>query len=263
MILDDILASKRAEIASLRPGPARQAHGARVAALARARGEPLRLVTEIKFKSPSAGPLSRVLSAGERAVAYARAGASMISVLCDGPFFDGGFHHLEEARAALDAESLGTPLLAKEFVLDERQIREAASRGADAVLLIARIVSAPALAALVAASRALGLEPLVEIVTEDELAAALDAHATLVGVNARDLDTLVIDPDRARRVLAAIPDTCIAVHLSGLRGPEDVRAVAGTDADAALVGEALMRRDDPEQLLRAMVESSALPWHPE
>jgi indole-3-glycerol phosphate synthase len=263
MILDEIVASKRAEIASLRPGPVRQAHGERVAALARAHGEPLRLVTEIKFKSPSAGPLSRVLSAAERAVAYARAGASMISVLCDGPFFDGGFHHLEEARAALDRAGLSTPLLAKEFVLDEKQIREAASRGADAVLLIARIVSPPLLAALVASSRALRLEPLVEIVSEDELAVALEADANLIGVNARDLDTLVIDPERARRVLAAIPDTCIAVHLSGLRGPEDVRAIAGTDVDAALVGEALMRQDDPTPLLRSLVKSSAASEHPE
>jgi indole-3-glycerol phosphate synthase len=263
MILDEIVASKRAEIVALAPGPPRRARGERVFALARPVGEALRFVTEIKFKSPSAGPLSRALSAGERAVAYARAGASMISVLCDGPFFDGGFHHLAEARAALDAVGLATPLLAKEFVLDERQIREAASRGADAVLLIARIVSPEALAQLVASARATGLEPLVEIVSEAELAFALAADAKVIGVNARDLDTLVMDHDRARRVLAAIPDTCIAVHLSGLRGPEDVVPIARTDVDAALVGEALMRQADPMPLLRAMVESSALPGHPE
>ena len=262
-VLDDILRSKREEIALLQKTPCKRhlegagPRGARVApALVRGPGEPLRLLTEIKRRSPSAGALSTALSVGARALAYARAGASMISVLCDGPFFDGGWHHVVEARQSLEAAGLAVPILAKEFVLDERQIEEAAACGADAVLLIVRIVERARLARLVERARAAGLEPLVEVVSEDEVAAAVDADAKVIGVNARDLDTLVMDAARAARVLAAIPDDRIAVHLSGLKRPEDVTAVARTDADAALMGEALMRQDDPTPLLRAMLEAA-------
>ncbi|MBX3264390.1 MAG: indole-3-glycerol-phosphate synthase [Labilithrix sp.] len=213
-------------------------------------------MTEIKRRSPSAGALSTALSVAERALSYARAGASMISVLCDARFFDGGFAHLAEARGALDAAGLAVPLLAKEFVLHERQLEEAAAAGADAALLIARIVDRAHLIRLAARARTLGLEPLIEVVTEDEVDAALAAGATVVGVNARDLDTLVMDAARAARVLAAVPDDRIAVHLSGLKGPEDVAAVAKTDVDAALMGEALMREDDPTRLLEAMLAAA-------
>ncbi|MDF2693504.1 MAG: Indole-3-glycerol phosphate synthase [Labilithrix sp.] len=261
-VLDKILQAKREEIAALagvRPSP-RSSGGPRgasvVSRLVRQRSEPLRLVTEIKRRSPSAGPLSTKLSVAERALAYARGGAAMISVLCDARFFDGGWSHLAEARAALDAAALATPLLAKEFVLDGRQIEEAAASGADAVLLIARIVDHVALAVLVRQARALGLEPLVEVVTEDELSAALDADAKVIGVNARDLDTLEMDAPRAARVLSRIPDDRVAIHLSGLKGPDDVAAVAKTRADAALMGEALMRKDDPGPLLRSMIDAS-------
>jgi indole-3-glycerol phosphate synthase len=262
-VLDGILRAKREEIAALAATPrhdlrarARKA-GERgedvVSSLLRRQTDALRLVTEIKRRSPSAGPLSTALSVADRALAYARGGASMISVLCDARFFDGGWHHLVEARSALDAAGLATPLLAKEFVLDARQIEEAAASGAASVLLIARIVDHDTLAVLVARARELGLEPLVEVVTEDELSAALDADAKVIGVNARDLDTLVMDAARAARVLGAVPDDRIAIHLSGLKGPDHVAAVAETRADAALIGEALMRQDDPAPLLRAML----------
>jgi indole-3-glycerol phosphate synthase len=254
MVLDAILRTKRAEIDTLvvraervppRPGSVVQAL---------LRKDRLRLISEIKHKSPSAGPLSTALSAGDRALAYARAGASMISVLCDREFFGGGWEHLIEARTALDRASLATPLLAKEFILDERQLEQAAACGADAALLIVRIVEYDRLPALVDKARTLGLEPLVEIVNEDELSAAIDAGAKVIGVNARDLDTLGMDATRTARVLAAIPDDVVAVHLSGLKTPADVRRIAETKVDAALIGEALMREDDPTALLKAMVE---------
>lgn len=261
-VLEQILDTKREEIALLARTPcesrlAGEPRGARVVpALLRERGEALRLILEIKRRSPSAGRLSTTLSVAERALAYARAGASMISVLCDARFFDGGWDHVAIARHALDAAGFGTPILAKEFVLDERQVDEAAARGADAVLLIVRIVDRDRLVRLVAHARAVGLEPLVEVVTEDELSAALDAGANVIGVNARDLDTLEMDPARAARVLAAVPVDRLAVHLSGLRGPDDVRVVAGSNVDAALLGEALMRHDDPTSLLRAVVDAA-------
>lgn len=262
-VLDEILRTKRDEIAALKrtpcaPGTRGKPRSATVvpALLRRRPADPLRLVTEIKRRSPSAGALSTILSVGDRALAYARAGASMISVLCDTKYFDGGFAHLVEARHALDAAGHPVPLLAKEFVLDERQLEEAAACGADAALLIARIVEPAHLRRLVDRARAFGLEPLVEVVTEDELSAAIDADAKVIGVNARDLDTLAMDAARAARVLAAIPADRIAVHLSGLKGPDDVAAVARTSVDAALMGEALMRQDDPSPLLRSMLEAA-------
>lgn len=263
-VLDEILAAKNEEVALLaKTRPDVDAYAIAIARrniverLLRRRGEPLRLITENKRRSPSAGPLSTVLSVAERAVAYARGGASMISVLCDARFFGGSFAHLVEARRALDEAKLDVPLLAKEFIIDARQLEEAAASGADSALLIARIVAPELLRELTAKARDLGLEPLVEVVTDDELCAAIDADAKVIGVNARDLDTLVMDPARAARVLAAIPDDRVAVHLSGLKGPDDVRAVAASDVDAALIGEALMREDDPSALLRAMVIAGA------
>jgi indole-3-glycerol phosphate synthase len=262
-VLDAILEAKRREIAELAATPARNTGTARgprvVATLRRSSQDPLRLITEIKRRSPSAGPLSTALTVAERAIAYAQNGAAMISVLCDRPFFDGGFEHLAQVRAALDDAGLAVPLLAKEFVLEARQIDEAAANGADAVLLIARIVSAQDLGRLVARARALRLEPLVEVVTEAEVDVALAADASVIGVNARDLDTLVMDRARAERVLAAIPKDRVALHLSGLKGPEDVATVARTRVDGALIGEALMRQDDPSEMLRAMVAASFAP----
>jgi indole-3-glycerol phosphate synthase len=256
-LLAEILASKRRELEALRGRPRERAAEHRAIDVARVlrrdAGEPLRLVGEVKRKSPSAGALSTRLAPDARALAYAESGASMVSVLCDAPFFDGAWNHLAAARRALDACGRSVPLLAKEFVLDGRQIEEAVDRGADAVLLIARIVDAARLRDLAAAARALGIEPLVEVVDERELEAALGAGARVVGVNARDLDTLTMDAARAARVLASVPHDVVAVHLSGLRSEDDVRAIAASRADAALVGEALMREDDPRPLLRRLV----------
>jgi indole-3-glycerol phosphate synthase len=257
--LERILASKQSDVEALRSRP--RTPSARrtldvLSALRRDAG-PLRLLAEVKLRSPSAGPLSRALAPDLRAVAYAETGAAAVSILCDGPFFDGAWEHLGGARARFDEAGLAVPLLAKEFVLDERQVLEARDRGADAVLLIARIVDAPALARLAGVARDEGLEPLVEVTDERELEAALQAGARLVGVNARDLDTLAMDAARAARVLAAIPREVVAVHLSGLRDPADIARIARSRADAALVGEALMRDDDPRPRLRALVDAAA------
>jgi indole-3-glycerol phosphate synthase len=257
--LAQILASKGAEVQALRASA--RSRSARepldVVGALRRDGGALRLLAEVKLRSPSAGPLSRALVPEARALAYAEAGATMVSVLCDGPFFDGDWAHLGAARARLDEAGFSVPLLAKEFVLDERQVQEARDRGADAVLLIARIVDGQTLARLADAARGEGLEPLVEVTDEQELDAALRARARVVGVNTRDLDTLGMDAARAARVLDAIPRGVVAVHLSGLRDPGDIARMAATRADAALVGEALMRDDDPRPRLRAMVDATA------
>lgn len=250
-VLDRIVAAKRDEVARLRASPIapRRAPPPRslAGALRRPPAEPLRIVAEIKHRSPSAGALSRALSPAERARSYAAAGATAVSVLCDGPFFDGSYEDLAQARSAVEV-----PVLCKEFVLDPAQVARADAAGADAVLLVVRLLDDRELLELVGACRARGLDALVEVADERELERALAAGADLVGVNARDLDTLGMDAVRAARVLAAIPHDVVAVHLSGLRDADAVGPIARGRADAALVGEALMRLDDPAPLLRAM-----------
>ncbi|MGH7270285.1 MAG: indole-3-glycerol phosphate synthase TrpC [Polyangiaceae bacterium] len=257
-LLADILANKQREVDALRRTPRTGVSRESIDVLAALRRkDPLcvRIIAEVKLRSPSAGVLSHALSPADRAVAYAEAGAAMVSILCDGPHFEGSFEHLTSARARLDGAGTPIPLLAKEFVVDERQIAEARDRGADAVLLIARIVSPARLAELAAAARAEHIEPFVEVIDERELEAALAARARVVGVNARDLDSLRIDVACTGRVLAAIPRGVVAVHLSGLRQPSDVAEIARGRADAALVGEALMRKDDPRALLSSLVSA--------
>lgn len=250
-LLARILEQKQADVAELRtrklpaPGPLRPVQ------LKRAAGEGLRLITEIKRRSPSAGALSTTLSVAARAASYERGGSSMISVLCDSAFFDGAFEHLSEARAACQL-----PILCKEFVIEEVQLDAARAYGADAVLLIVRCLSPERLSLLVGAARERGLEPIVEVTTHEESQHALDAGATVVGVNARDLDTLVMNPERAQAVLAALPDHVARAHFSGLGTAEAVAKVTRGPADAALIGEALMRKDDPEPLLRELASAA-------
>jgi len=251
-VLDEILVQKARELPELRsrrlpaPPPVRKLGLARVTG-----ADPLRLITEIKLRSPSAGALSRTLSVTERALAYERAGATMLSVLCDSRFFDGSFEHLAAARAAT-----ALPLLCKEFVIDERQLDAARAYGADAVLLIVRCVPPARTRELVAGARERELVPFVEVANEEEVRIAVDAGAELIGVNARDLDTLAMDRSRAARVMAAIPPGVVRVHLSGLSKPDDVRDIRQGGADAALVGEALMRADDPTPLLTSLVAAA-------
>jgi indole-3-glycerol phosphate synthase len=249
-VLARILAKKRDELRALRalklPAPP-----ARRAFSLRRNSGAIQLIGEIKFRSPSAGPLSTALSVAERAQVYERAGASMVSVLCDASFFDGSFEHLSQARAAC-----GLPLLCKEFVIDECQLDAARAYGADSVLLIARCLDGKRLHELTQAARARNLEPFVEVVSDEESELAIAAGATLIGVNARDLDTLMMDAPRAAGMLAALPSTVTRVHFSGIAGPEDVRRLRGSPADAALIGEALMREADPEVRLRSLVAAA-------
>lgn len=250
--LERILATKSDEVAELVGVTLPVPPPRRFVALSRPPGTPLRLIAEIKRRSPSAGPLSTVLGVGERAAAYERAGAAMISVLCDRTYFDGDPIHLRAART-----STRVPLLCKDFIIHERQLAVARAFGADAALLIARCVSPPGLLELIAAARIHDLVPFVEVTTEAEIEAAIAGHAPIIGVNARDLDTMEIDFERARRVLAAIPPGTTRVHLSGIQDPADVHALAATSADAALVGEILMRADDPEPVLRSLARAAS------
>lgn len=250
-VLAEILAEKAANVAALRTRKLPAPPPVRPLSLRRGPGEPLRLIAEIKFRSPSAGALSSVLGVAERAAAYERAGASMLSVLTDQRFFGGSWENLAEAR-----KSSRLPILCKEFVIDEIQLDAARAFGADAVLIIVRCVTPERLRPLVEGARARELEPFVEITNDEEARLALDAGATLVGVNSRDLDALVIDPERAASTLARLPESVTSAHLSGLKKPADVEKVQKTRAHAALIGEALMRVDDPEPLLRTLVAAA-------
>jgi indole-3-glycerol phosphate synthase len=252
-VLDEILSRKRSELPELRrrvlpPFPKRVP----AVDLRRAPDGTLRILAENKRRSPSAGNLSTVLGVAERAAAYERAGASLISVLCDNHFFGGDYEDLHRAR-----EGSSLPLLCKEFIIDEIQLDCALAYGASAALLIVRCLSDEALERLLPATIARGLLPVVEVATEAEAELALRAGATTIGVNARDLDTLEMRRDRAAAILRDLPKHVIKLHLSGLSKPEDVRQVFDGPADAALIGEVLMRQDDPEPLLRSLVAAAA------
>ncbi|HEY2916804.1 MAG TPA: tryptophan synthase subunit beta [Candidatus Limnocylindrales bacterium] len=215
----------------------------------------LHLIAELKRASPSAGAIAaQGFDLVARARAYERGGATAISVLCEPHWFGGSLADLEAVRAAVSV-----PVLAKEFIVDPRQLQLVRAAGADAVLLIAGLQPKPSLARLVSQALDLGLEPLVEAHDARELEAALSSGARIIGVNNRDLRTLGVDPERAARLRAAIPDDRLAVAESGVRDAATIRAWRAVGYDAALVGELLVRSSDPEAAARALVHAGAVP----
>ncbi|MEY4513858.1 MAG: hypothetical protein RLZZ450_5980 [Pseudomonadota bacterium] len=213
-----------------------------IAALRRGPGQPPRVIAEIKLRSPSAGEI-RPRVAGELATiaaGYQRGGAAAISVLCDGPGFGGS--PLDVRRVAARVQR---PVLFKEFVLDPVQVDCARAVGASYVLLLVRVLSDAELRRLIREVRARGLEPVVEAADADELARALATDAAIVGVNARDLRSFTVDKHHAGALIDTIPSDRVAVFMSGVRTREDFVRVAGTRADAVLIGEGLMRDANP------------------
>jgi indole-3-glycerol phosphate synthase len=213
------------------------------------RRERVRVVAEVKRRSPSAGVIRDDLEPGERAVLYAEHGAAAISVLTDGPHFGGSVADLR-----LAASKVTVPVLRKDFILDELQIVEARAAGAAAVLLIVRALSPERLRSLLTSARSAGLDALVEVHTEAELTRALEAGADIVGVNSRDLDTFRIDVASAWKLLATVPGEVVAVAESGMHARADVERAAAAGADAALIGTALSAAADPARLLRELAE---------
>jgi indole-3-glycerol phosphate synthase len=251
-LLTDIINQKRSELPALRSRKLPTPPVARPAVdLRRRPGQPLHFICEIKLRSPSAGPLSTRLSVAERARSYEQNGAHMVSVLCDSAYFDGNYEHLSLARSACSL-----PLLCKEFIVDECQLDAASAFGASAVLLIARCLNPTELARLMRAAEERSLTPLVEVYTPAEAQLALDSGATFIGVNARDLDSLQMDTERANRIIQDMPSSVVVAHLSGVKTPEDVRRVSSGRADAALMGEILMRKDDPAETLAHLVSAA-------
>jgi indole-3-glycerol phosphate synthase len=260
VILDAILAHKRHEVAERRAArPLSAVQSALESAPAvrpfdvALRQPGVSVIAEIKRKSPSGGELRPGASASELASTYGANGAAALSVLTDEHYFGGRDADLIEARAAS-----GRPVLRKDFVIDPYQIYEARAIGADAVLLIVRALADGELAELLSLAHRLGLAALVETHSAAEVERALAAGARIVGVNNRDLDTLVTDPSLALRLRSLVPPDCIYVAESGVSAPEQIAALRDVGADAVLIGEALVRATDPGSTLRALVAAGSL-----
>lgn len=227
-----------------RLGPARRGRPFSEALIA----EGISLIAEMKRASPSRGPIRPGASVTEVVSAYQRAGARAVSVLTEPAYFDGSLDDLVEARSACDL-----PLLRKDFVVDEYQLLEARAAGADAVLLIVAALEGGRLAELIAAASDLGMDSLVEVHDEDEVEAAVDAGAEVIGINNRDLHSLEVDLDTSFRLLADVPAGTVVVAESGISYAEDVERLERAGVDAILVGEALMRADDPVRAVRELL----------
>jgi indole-3-glycerol phosphate synthase len=256
-VLDEILATKIDEVTLLRQPQTRDllrdhAIGAPATrdfagALRRDDGT-LAVIGELKRRSPSKGDLAPDLDPGPAAKAYEAGGAAALSVLTDRPYFGGTVADLQAAR-----EATSLPVLRKDFTIDEIQVYEARAIGADAVLLIcAAVPDDTLLADLHALADELGMAVLVETHDSDEIDRALRAGAEIVGVNSRDLATFAEDLDIAGSLASALPPGVIAVAESAIRAPADARRMADAGFDAVLVGEALVRADDPTALVRAL-----------
>ena len=249
--LERIRPVKEAEVAALRTlqalePPRRSGPPVRDFAAALRGGE--RLIAEVKRCSPS-DPGFRQDAAVERlAAVYQRSGAAAISIVTDRANFGTSLDDVAALRAAS-----GLPVLAKDFVIDEVQVRAAWGAGADAVLLIARMLTPARLAELLACVRGLGMESLVECHDEADIAAALAAGATLVGLNNRDLNALTTDVGLTARMLPLLPDGVVKVAESGIDRRAQVTELAALGADAFLVGHALLKHADPGRKLRQLL----------
>ena len=205
------------------------------------------VIAELKRRSPSKGALDESLDAAERTRTYELGGAAALSILTEPSRFGGSLSDLRDARAAV-----ALPLLRKDFITSAVQLLEARAFGASAALLIARALRPAELRALAAEAVFLGLTPLIEVRDEAELAEAVAIERAVIGVNNRDLETLVIDPAVGARLIPQIPADRIAVYESGIASADDVRRAAALGADAVLVGSLLSTSADPAQAVRAL-----------
>jgi indole-3-glycerol phosphate synthase len=204
------------------------------------------VIAEVKRASPSAGPIADV-DPGALAREYEAAGAAAISVLTEPRHFGGA---LADLRAAHLATSV--PVLRKDFLVHPVQLMEARVEGADAVLLIAAALAELELKAMLAAAGDLGLGTIVETHSAEDLEKAIDTGCKVIGVNARDLETLEVDPDRTLELLPRVPEDRIAVFESGISTREQVERAVEAGARGVLIGEALMRAADPREKIREL-----------
>jgi len=248
-ILDRIVETKRRELEALR---GRRSELERLAADAGsprdfrgalADGQELAVIAEVKRRSPGAGDIRPGLSPLDLARMYQRGGARALSVLTDAEYFGGSLDDLRAARGAV-----GLPVLRKDFTLHPLHVLEARAAGADAVLLIVRILTDTRLVELRELAESLGMGVLMEAHDAREMERALEAGARILGINNRDLSTF----DATLGLLERLPDDVVVVSESGIRTPSDIRRLEEAGVDAVLVGESLLRRENPEAGVEAL-----------
>ena len=260
-VLDDILVDVRADLAE------RQARVSLDELKAKAEGRPdcrnpipllrgdgVSVIAEVKRSSPSKGALAAIADPASLAADYESGGAAVISVLTEKRRFGGSLDDLVAVRRAVDV-----PVLCKDFIVSSYQLWEARVHGADLALLIVAALEQNALVSLVERAKSLGLTPLVECHTAEEVGRAVDAGTDVIGINARDLRTLQVDRAVFARVAPHVPDHVVRIAESGVRGPHDVIEYARAGADAVLVGESLVTGRDPRSAVADLVAAGAHP----
>jgi indole-3-glycerol phosphate synthase len=242
--LAEILDEKKKEVAQLKKTkPFRAIHDLPPrrdfrAAISRPPG--IRLIAEIKFASPSAGLIHEKTDPAAIGRLYEKAGAAAVSLITDQKFFQGSLNHLPHLKRAISL-----PILRKDFIVDEIQVREAISCGADAILLIARILPQRLLGELISMCRESDIAPLTEIHDGQDLEKAVACGADLIGINNRDLESFKVDINTTFALAPVVPGNCILVSESGIMHAEDILALKTTGIHAVLVGSALMGSNDP------------------
>jgi indole-3-glycerol phosphate synthase len=260
-VLDDIVAGVRQDVAARQAAVPldvlkERAAAARPArdALAVLRAAGVGVIAEVKRRSPSRGALAVIDDPASLAEQYAAGGARMISVLTEQRRFGGSLDDLVAVRRAVDV-----PVLRKDFIVSSYQLWEARAHGADLALLIVAALDQSALVSLVERAQSLGLTPVVECHTVDEVRRAVDGGAEVIGVNARNLHTLEVDRDIFKELAPHIPDGVVRIAESGVRGPHDVIEYGRAGADAVLVGESLVTGRDPRSAVADLVAAGAHP----
>ncbi|MFZ1683948.1 MAG: indole-3-glycerol phosphate synthase TrpC [Candidatus Zixiibacteriota bacterium] len=253
-ILQEIAAAKRLEVAAMKSATSiadleRTVIPAPRFSFQRALSRPgNQIIAEIKQKSPSKGVLSQDFDLTKLASAYFEGGAAALSILTDRKYFGG-----DPAYIALAKTVAKLPVLYKDFVVDEYQLYHARSVGADAVLLIVRMMTRKSLSDFLARAAKLELDCLVETHSEPEIEIALDSGAQIIGVNCRDLSNFSVSLEVAKKLGSQIPTGITKVAESGISTPEDIRALHQSGFNCFLIGESLMKSSDPVQFLRSLV----------
>ena len=199
----------------------------------------IRLIAEIKFASPSAGLIREKTDPTAIGRIYEKAGAAAVSLLTDQKFFQGDLSQLPRLKRAVSL-----PVLRKDFIIDEVQVSEAKFYGADAILLIARILSRTQLKELISMCRELNIAPLTEIHDREDLEKAIAGGAEIIGINNRDLDSFRVDINTTFELAPEVPDDCILISESGITNKEDILSLKDSRIHAVLVGSALMKSED-------------------
>jgi indole-3-glycerol phosphate synthase len=221
------------------------------------RRDRLNVIAECKRRSPSRGVLRADYDPAAIARDYAAAGAAAVSVLTEPTFFDGALEHLTAVRDALKESQDAVPVLRKDFIVSEYQVLEAKAAGADAVLLIVAALDPAELRSLAEFAAEWGMDAVVEVHNAEELSAALEAGARIVGVNNRNLRTLEVDVRASETLIALMPPDVVAISESGLRTPDDLARLRELGYRAFLVGERLMTVADPGRALRELLAGVA------